>query len=66
MNKEQISAALKRIQEIDSSFESASGWGSWMIMCANEREALVNELQKATIQIEHRFQARLSDGSRTS
>jgi hypothetical protein len=35
--------AEKRIAEIDAKFEAATGWGSWMVMLANEREALANE-----------------------
>ena len=32
--------AKKRIDEIDAKFEAATGWGSWMVMLANERETL--------------------------
>lgn len=35
--------ALKRIKEIDQMFEEATGWGSWMVGLANEREALANK-----------------------
>ena len=56
---------LARIATIDNNFEMATGWGSWMVMCANEREELVNKLNKAGYQIEHKYQARTSDGERT-
>jgi len=36
-----------------------------MVECANEREALVNELAEYGVKIEHRYQARTSDGGRT-
>lgn len=35
--------AEQRVAEIDAEFEAASGWGSWMVMVANEREDLANE-----------------------
>jgi len=56
---------LTRIAEIDAMFESANGWGSWMITAANDREALVNTLNKAGRNIEHKHQARLASGKRT-
>lgn len=52
--------AKKRIAEIDASFEAASGWGSWMVMCANEREDLATQFG-----LPQKYQARTSDGSRT-
>jgi hypothetical protein len=51
--------AIKRIAEIDAMFAEATGWGSWMVMCANEREALANEFG-----LEHKYQARCG-GQRT-
>lgn len=57
--------ALARISAIDADFEGATGWGSWMISCANEREGLVDRLRANGVEIEHRFQARTSDGGRT-
>lgn len=57
--------ALKRIDEIDQMFETAAGWGSWMVSCANEREALVNGLRANGVLVEHRYQARTADGGRT-
>ncbi len=36
-------AAIRRIAEIDTMFEAASGWGSWMVMAANEREDLATK-----------------------
>ena len=57
---------LNRIAEIDAMFDAATGWGSWMVMCANEREALVNALNKEGHDIAHKNLARGSDGSRTS
>jgi hypothetical protein len=51
--------ALTRIAEIDSMFESAIGWGSWMIEAANEREALANKFN-----LPHKYQARSGSGGR--
>lgn len=51
--------ALQRIAEIDAKFEAAKGWGSWMIMVANEREDLANQFG-----LEHKNQARCG-GRRT-
>jgi hypothetical protein len=55
----------ERVAEIDAMFETAMRWGSWMIMCANERESLVNNLQAQGVNIEHKYQARLANGDRT-
>ena len=55
---------LTRIAEIDSWFTEATGWGSWMVEAANEREELVNALRKEGQQIEHKYQARSSTGGR--
>lgn len=46
-------AAITRIAEIDKLFEVATGWGSWMVMCANEREALADKFN-----LPHNYQAR--------
>jgi hypothetical protein len=53
-----------RIAEIDLMFEQARGWGSWMVMCANEREGLVNQLNAEGHQIEHKHKARSGVGGR--
>jgi hypothetical protein len=50
---------IDRIAEIDKMFEEATGWGSWMIMAANEREDLANK-----IGVPHKYLARI-DGKRT-
>jgi len=55
---------LTRIAEIDAMFEQARGWGSWMVMCANEREGLVNQLNAEGHQIEHKHKARSGVGGR--
>ena len=52
--------AKTRIAEIDAKFESATGWGSWMVMLANEREELANKFG-----FPHKYQAR-SNGGRVS
>lgn len=57
--------ALKRISEIDAEFEQATGWGSWMVMVANERERLVDDLRANGYQIEHKNVARCG-GMKTS
>jgi hypothetical protein len=57
--------ALKRIEEITTMFEQATGWGSWMVMAANERERLVNKLNATgRYTIEHKWLVRC-DGKRT-
>jgi hypothetical protein len=66
MTSEQISDALLRIKNIDELFDGATGWGSWMVMAANEREALVNKLQANGVKIEHKWLARTADGGHTS
>jgi hypothetical protein len=58
--------ALARIAEIDAMFDMATGWGSWMVMCANEREDLVNAINaRSGYQIPHKNQARCG-GLRTN
>lgn len=54
-----IEEAKVRVAEIDKMFEAATGWGSWMVMCANEREALAD-----CFGFEHKYQARCG-GRRT-
>ena len=54
-----LKAAVKRIAEIDAMFEQATGWGSWMVECANEREALADKYQ-----LPHKYQARSEGGGR--
>ena len=56
---------LAFIDQLDLKFEAASAWGSWMVMAANERERLVNELRVAGINIEHKWLARTASGGRT-
>lgn len=52
--------AIIRVGEIDKMFADATGWGSWMVSCANEREALADEFN-----LTHNYQARTSSGGRT-
>lgn len=60
-----VAEAKRRIAEIDAKFEAAKGWGSWMVMVANEREDLVNRLNSQWGEkIEHKWQARCG-GRRT-
>lgn len=49
--------AAARVAEIDAMFEQAKGWGSWMVMAANEREYLAN-----VYGFEHKWQARCGGG----
>tara|TARA_R110000868_G_scaffold335817_1_gene596695 strand:- start:523 stop:726 length:204 start_codon:yes stop_codon:yes gene_type:complete len=56
MSIEEQEAALRRIAEIDAMFDSATGWGSWMVMCANEREGIVDRLRESGHNIGHKFQ----------
>lgn len=55
-----LDEAKIRIAEIDGMFEAATGWGSWMASCANEREALANQYG-----LPHKYQARTASGGRT-
>lgn len=60
-----VAEAKRRIHEIDTMFEGATGWGSWMVMAANEREDLVDRLNSQWGEkIEHKWQARCG-GKRT-
>jgi TnpA family transposase len=52
--------AEKRVAEIDAMFEQATGWGSWTVSAANEREFLAN-----VHGFEHKYQARTASGGRT-
>lgn len=54
-----LDEAKTRIAEIDKMFEEATGWGSWMVMCANDREALADQFG-----LPHKWQARCG-GKRT-
>ncbi len=54
-----IEEAITRIEEIDHSFENATGWGSWMVEAANEREALANKFN-----LPHKHLARSGSGGR--
>lgn len=55
-----LEEAKTRVAEIDSMFESATSWGSWMVMAANERETLADKYG-----FPHKYQARTSSGDRT-
>lgn len=57
---------LRRITEIDASFETAKGWESWMVSTANERERLVNQLNQEGYNVPHKHQARTASGARVS
>ena len=63
---EQQFADRKRIAEIDAMFDQASGWGSWMVEAANERERLVDGLREEGFAIAHKHLARTASGERTS
>lgn len=51
--------AHARVDEIDKKFEQATGWGSWMVELANEREGLADRFG-----FEQKWQARCG-GRRT-
>ena len=53
--------AVKRVAEIDAMFDGATGWGSWMVSAANDREALADKFG-----FEHKHQARTASGARTN
>lgn len=48
-----LEAAKHRIAEIDAEFEAATGWGSWMVILANEREDLATQFN-----LPQKYQAR--------
>lgn len=48
--------ARTRVTEIDAMFEGNSGWGSWMVMAANERERLADKFG-----FEQKYNARCGD-----
>jgi len=50
----------KRVAEIDAMFDEAKGWGSWMVMAANEREYIAN-----LFGLEHKHLARTASGAHT-
>ena len=52
--------AVARIAQIDAMFEAATGWGSWMVMAANEREALATRFE-----LPQKHQVRTASGNRT-
>lgn len=58
---DRISSDISRVSEIDKMFDEATGWGSWMVECANEREALATKHG-----LPQKHQARTSTGGRTS
>jgi hypothetical protein len=60
-----VQIAQERIAQIDRMLENACVWGSWMVMCANEREDLVNYLCREGVATEHKWLARTGDGQRT-
>lgn len=55
---------VERVEQLDAMFSDASGWGSWMVECANERETLMKKLAEHGVMIEHKYQARSSCGGR--
>jgi len=58
--------SITRLAEIDDMFEAATGWGSWMVSVANEREALVNSINKRWgMELKHKWLARTASGSHT-
>ena len=62
----QQAADRSRINDIDSMFACATEWGSWMVMCANERERLVDRLRKEGVDIAHKHLERTASGERAS
>lgn len=60
--------SMARLAEIDDMFENATGWGSWMVSVANEREVLVNSINSRWLMdepLKHKWQARTASGGRT-
>ena len=66
MTQEEQDAALKTIAQYDEMFDRATGWGSWMVGAANDRERLVNKLNANGHSIEHKHLARTAEGGKVS
>jgi hypothetical protein len=66
MTQDEQDAALKTIAQYDEMFDRATGWGSWMVEAANDRERLVNKLNANGHEIEHKNLARTADEGRVS
>lgn len=56
----------ERVMQIDKAFDGATGWGSWMVELANERELLVNRARRLGSTMEHKHLARSASGGRVS
>lgn len=66
MMPETLSETLRRIREVDAMFDRATGWGSWMVGAANDRERLVNYANhRWQAALEHKNLARTADGMST-
>ena len=65
MTTEQRVKLLEEISWIDDYLRNATGWGSWMVCCANHREDMVNRLRADGLMVEHKYLARTADGERT-
>lgn len=46
---------LDRVAEIDKMFETATGWGSWMVEASHERKALIDKLNKLGLRLPHKY-----------
>ncbi len=53
---DQTKSWQKRIKEIDTLFENATNWGSWMSTASHERKGLVNKLREKGIFLPHKWE----------
>jgi hypothetical protein len=47
---------IRRIQQIDTMFDNAKGWGSWMASSSSERRELVEQLRAMGLAAEHKHE----------
>ena len=66
MTEFNIGAAQLRVIQIDAMLEDQTGWGSWVVEAANERENLVNQLRLKGYDVKHKHLSRTSNGGRVS
>jgi hypothetical protein len=61
---DRIDEIRSKIEHIDDMFQTASGWGSWMVMASNDRYSLVEEAARLGYQMEHKYVAKDGSGNR--
>ena len=67
LRNEAVAECHARLAELDAMFADATGWGSWMVEVANEREALVNKMAREYgVRVPHAHLARTPSGGKVS